>query len=117
MQPNKLTGMIGLAKKAGKIISGTPLVCLSLSNKPAPVLVLLSETASAGTQKKIRCKTAFYGVRLAVVPLSTGELGNAVGKTGDVAAVAVTDENLAGAILRATESTGKDEADPSAPKQ
>ncbi len=117
MKPNKLTGMIGLCRKAGKTVCGTPLVCLALAKTEKPCLVLLAENASAGTQKKIKNKTAFYGVPYITIPLTTDALAAAVGKTGDVAAVAVTDTNLASAILRASESTGKDEAESSAPKQ
>lgn len=117
MKPNKLTGMIGLCRKAGKAVCGTPLVCEALRKKIPPALILLAEGASAATQKKIRCKAEFYHVPLETIPLSTGELATAVGKSGDLAVMAVTDENFAKAIGIAMESTGKDEADNSVPNQ
>ncbi len=117
MKPNKLVSMIGLCRKAGKTVCGTPLVCLALQKREKPCLVLLAENASPGTQKKIRNKTAFYGVPYILVPVTTEALAHAVGKTGEVAAIAVTDNNLASAILHASESTGKDGAESRAPMQ
>ncbi len=112
MKPSKLSGMIGLCRKAGKVVCGTELVCLALRKSPKPCLVLVSDSASAGTKKKIRCKAEFYSVPLLEIPLSTALLATAVGKTGETAAIAITDANFAKAITDvATESTGKDEAE------
>ena len=110
VKPNKLTGIIGLARKAGKAVCGTPLVCLSLREKIKPSLVLVSASASQSTCDKLRYKCEYYRVPLAILPLTTEELANAVGKGGSMACVAITDLGFAKAILTAAESTGKDGA-------
>ena len=86
---------LGLCRRAGKAVCGTPLVCTELAKKKPPYLVLMSETASAATQKKLTNKCLFYRVPLIKIAVDTGSLAHAVGKTGDLAAVAVTDENFA----------------------
>ena len=111
MKQSKLSSMIGLSRRAGKAVLGTPLVCLALRKFPKPCLVLVSEGASEGTKKKLTTKCAYYRVPLTLIPLSTEELAHAVGKEGDMAAIAVTDENLTKAILSARELTGKDGAE------
>ena len=86
---------LGLCRRAGKTVCGTPLVCMALAKKKPPYLVLMSQTASAATQKKLTNKCLFYHVPLLTVATDTATLAHAVGKTGDLAAVAVTDERFA----------------------
>ena len=86
---------LGLCRRAGKTVHGTPLVCEALSKRKPPCLVLLSESASVGTAKKITDKCKYYRVPLLVIPASTERLARAVGKSGALAAVAVTDEGFA----------------------
>ena len=49
---------------------------------------------SENTQKKLRDKCSFYGVELWQIEADGEALAHAVGKTGRVAVVAITDENL-----------------------
>ncbi len=86
---------LGLCRRAGKTVHGTPLVCEALAKRRPPYLVLLSQSASGGTAKKITDKCKYYRVPLLVVPATTERLARAVGKSGAIAAVAVTDENFA----------------------
>ena len=86
---------LGLCRRAGKTVHGTPLVCTALAKKKPPCLVLMSAGASAATQKKLTNKCLFYRVPLITVDVDTATLAHAVGKTGDIAAVAVTDESFA----------------------
>ena len=51
--------------------------------------------ASEGTKKRLYSKTSFYRVSLLSLPVSCERLARAVGKTGELAAVAVTDEGFA----------------------
>lgn len=95
----KFLGFVGLAKRAGRTVCGTPMVCATLSEGKKPPLVLYSLAASAATQKKIVCKCDFYGVRAVGLEISPAELGHAVGKTGDMAALAVTDAGFADAMI------------------
>ena len=110
VKPNKLTGMIGLCRKAGKVVCGTPLVCLALREKRKPCLVPLPSQAGASTEQKVRYKCEYYRVPLCTLPLTTEELATSVGKGGEMACVAITDDGFAKAILTAAESTGKDGA-------
>lgn len=94
----RLLGFLGLCRRAGKTVLGTPLVCEALAKRKKPDLVLFSESASAATKKRIENKCRFYGVEAMALPVSTGELAHALGKQGDLAALAVTDAGFAGAI-------------------
>lgn len=117
MKPNKLHGMIGLARKANRTVCGTPLICLALRKEQRPHLVIVSAHASDGTRNKIRYKCEFYKVPYMLIDCSPAELAHIVGKTGEIAAVAITDENFGKAILSAAELTGKDGTASAAPKQ
>lgn len=86
---------LGLCRRAGKTVHGTPLVCEALAKRKPPCLVLLSEGASAATAKRITDKCRFYRVPLLTVAADTERLARAVGKSCALAAVAVTDESFA----------------------
>ena len=89
---------LGLAKRAGKLICGVPLVCDSLKKKDKPVLTVLAGKASDNSQKRISDKCAYYDVKLLVLPCSPEELGHAVGSSGSVAALALIDAGLASLV-------------------
>jgi ribosomal protein L7Ae-like RNA K-turn-binding protein len=92
--------MMGFAARAGKVIFGTEQICQQLKKKAERVkLVLVAQTASDGTKKKIRTKCEFYGVRAIALAVTPAELGKAVGKTGNLAALAVMDEGFADAMV------------------
>ncbi len=93
----RLTGMLGLAMRGGKLIIGTEQICVALPKRKVKT-VIVSSSASEGTKKKIRCKCEFYSVEMVEVGIDTEELGRIVGKTYGPAAVAVTDYNFARAI-------------------
>jgi ribosomal protein L7Ae-like RNA K-turn-binding protein len=91
----KLLSTLGLCARARKLVMGTPMVCEALRDKKNPVVAVLEASDTSGnTHKKLSDKTAFYGVPLYRLTADTAQLGRAVGKTGAVAAVGVTDENL-----------------------
>ena len=85
--------MLGLCKRAGAVIVGTPMVIKGLQDKKV-LAVFYSENASSNTEKKITDKCAFYGVQCYKTEFSSEELGNAVGKMGAVCALGVTDSNF-----------------------
>ena len=91
---------LGLCRRAGKTVHGTPLVCEALAKRKPPYLVLLSAGASAATAKKITDKCRFYRVPLLTVPADPERLARAVGKACLLAAVAVTDESFARELRR-----------------
>ena len=109
MQDNEaLLRALGLCAKAGKMIFGTPMICESLAGKHKPNLVIGASDNAENTAKRLRDRCAFYDVRLAVCEVNGAELAHAVGKTGHLAAVAVTDENLSRLVAKHLSDTPVD---------
>ena len=96
---------LGLARKAGRVICGTPLVCSALGEKNPPSLVVMSAYASDNTRKRVRDRCAYYGVQLYELSESPAELARAIGSRGEVAAVAICDGGLARLFLSKAEKT------------
>ena len=97
MMESKLYGMLGLAKRAGKVVSGTDAVIDKVRTKRA-FLVIISSNVSEATNKRITDKCDFY--QTTKIIYGTSEVnGKTIGKT-NVAAIAVTDKNFADTILR-----------------
>ena len=87
---------LGLCKRAGALVCGTPMICTALrEGKKKPIIVVMASDVSEGTRKKLTDKCAFYETRLVAIESDGETLAASVGKTGVLAAVAVTDENLA----------------------
>ena len=95
----KIKGMIGLARRAGKVVIGADLVCLALP-KGKVRLVLVADTASAGTRERLFHKCEYYKVPFLIVDIEKEELGAILGKSGSVATVAICDESFANEIVR-----------------
>ena len=98
MRNDRLLHALGLCAKAGRLITGTPMICEAMrTGRPRVYLVAAASDNAENTAKRLRDRTSFYG----------GTLSDAVGKSGRISAVAVTDENLArlveGAIRAAQE--------------
>lgn len=96
----RVRGMIGFARRAGKCIIGTELICRALP-KGEVKLVVVSATASAPTKKKLTVKCDYYKVDHVESEIDTDGLGSLVGKSGAVAAVAITDSQFADQIIKA----------------
>ena len=92
----KAFGMLGLAKRAGKVLSGEK-NCKEGIKCGKVLLCILSEDASQNTEKSIRNSCSFYDVPLAVFGTKE-ELGYAVGNAAN-SVLAITDENFCKAIL------------------
>lgn len=93
--------MIGFARRAGKTVIGTELVCRAMP-KGEVKLVVISSTASDSTKKKLTVKSAFYGISWVLIEIDTERLGALVGKGGAVAAVAITDQMFADEVVKAS---------------
>ena len=93
-QPDKLLSTIGLCARAGRLIVGTPMVCEAMRKAGAVICVLEASDTSDNTHKKLTDKCTFYHVPHHRLAADGSALGHAVGKTGAVAAVAVTDRDL-----------------------
>ncbi len=108
---DKLLSTVGLCARARKLVMGAPMVCEALRDKRTSVLAVLEASdTSENTHKRLVSKCAFYGVPLYRLTADTERLGKAIGKTGAVAAVGVTDENLYKALaphLPAREDVGE----------
>ncbi|MBE7046774.1 MAG: 50S ribosomal protein L7ae [Ruminococcaceae bacterium] len=92
----KVFGMIGLAKRANKILAGEK-NCKEGIKCGKALLCILSEDAAKNTEKSIRNSCSFYDVPLVVFGTSE-ELGFSVGNARN-SVLAVTDENFCNAIL------------------
>lgn len=100
-EKRSLLSMIGICKKAGAAVSGTDMICEALRRgAEAPAVVIISEDASKNTEKRLTDKCKFYGTEAIKVPVSSSELGDALGKSGTVAAVGITDAGLAEAVKK-----------------
>jgi ribosomal protein L7Ae-like RNA K-turn-binding protein len=101
----KALSLLGLATRAGRTVVGVPLICTALSNgqkNKTPLLVLEACDSSPNTHKRITDRTAFYGVPSVQLTADCATLAHAVGKRDAlVAAVGVTEPNLAKAIMEA----------------
>ncbi len=93
----KLLGMLGLAKRAGKISTGT-FICEKMIKSKKARLVILASDASSNTEKQIKDACTYYNIKL-IKCLNMSELAHAVGAGADRAVVSVNDNNFAKAIL------------------
>lgn len=100
----KVYAMLGMAMKAGKVVSGEFSTEKSVKGGQAQ-LVIVSEDASDNTKKMFSNMCAFYEVPRCICGTKE-ELGTAVGKAMR-ASLAVTDENFARAISKRLEQAGK----------
>lgn len=94
---NKAYGMIGLATRARKIVSGEFSTEKAVKTRSA-FLVLVAEDASDNTKKLFQDKCAYYEVPVRIFG-TKAELGAAMGKELR-ASVAITDLNFATQIMK-----------------
>lgn len=95
-QRARLLGMIGLAKRAGRLICGTDAVLSAAASAKKPQLVIAADDISERTKKQLSDKCAHYGVKLLTIPVGRDALASAIGKKNSfVSAAAVTDGSFA----------------------
>lgn len=97
MNSDKVLNLIGLAQKAGKVVSGQFMTEKAVKTGEA-ALVVLAQDASENTKKKFSNMCEFYEVPLRI-HAAKDYLGHAMGKELR-ASLAVTDEGLAQAIMK-----------------
>ena len=85
---------LGLCAKAGKLIYGVPMVCEALKKQKSVLAVFSSADNSPNSAKRLLDRCTFYGVPLYTLDIDGDTLATAVGKSGRLAALAVTDQNL-----------------------
>lgn len=98
-------GLIGLAVRAGKVIFGTPMVCDAMRAGKKMYLVIEACDSSENTHKRINDRSTYYGIACVRMDVGTEQLAHALGKSGDLAVVAVTDQGMAQAILKLLSET------------
>ena len=86
-------GMLGLARRAGKVTPGVPTVSAKLKAGVKFSLVLIEEDASLSTKSKLWGLCFAKGVPCLTVKGERG-LGESIGIFAPTAAVAVTDEGF-----------------------
>lgn len=92
---NKILSMIGMAMKAGKVVSGEFSTEKAVKTGKA-FLVIVSEAASDNTKKMFRNMCTFYEVPMYIYGTKE-ELGHSMGKEFR-ASLAVTEEGFAKSI-------------------
>jgi len=91
---NKLLSMVGLAARAGRLVSGVQAVDIAL-RKGQCKLVVIDEDASINAKKQM--EDACVHRKTPLITVSASSLGDAIGKPGRMIA-AVTDDSFAGRI-------------------
>ncbi len=97
MKQNKALSMIGIATKAGKIVTGEFSTEKAVKEGKA-YLVIVAEDASDNTKKKFQNMCDYYQTSICFFADKTG-LGNACGKEFR-ASLAVVDDGLANAVKK-----------------
>ena len=92
----KILGMLGLAKRAGKVTSGEFLCEKAIKNGEAK-LVIIAADISETAKKDVISTCNHYGVEYKVLAESV-RLGKAIGKESRMV-VSVNDDNFKNAIL------------------
>ena len=103
---DRILSFLGIAQKAGKVVSGGFQCEKAIQTRKAK-LVILALDAQKNTSEMIHNKCAHYGVPL-IEYSSKEELGRAIGK-GERACAAITDEGLGINIKKLYDSGKKEE--------
>ncbi len=93
---NKLLGMIGLAKRAGRVQTGEDICSRAVRNRRSRLVIVACDAAD-NTKKSITDTCKHYNVRC-IEAATKAELGNCTGADSR-AVVSVNDDNFAKAIL------------------
>ncbi len=93
---HKLAGLIGMAKKAGRLIAGTEQVNEAVRSGKA-VLVLIACDVAENSRKRLENCSSYYETAYITVPFDRERLGAAIGASA-TAAVALTDSGFAKAV-------------------
>lgn len=92
---NKIHGYLGLAARAGQVVSGEQAVVGGIRRKNV-LLLLIAEDASENTHRKFSSLAQNHNVRCSVYG-SKNHLGHAIGKSPR-AVVGISDRNFANVI-------------------
>ncbi|RYM07147.1 YlxQ family RNA-binding protein [Sporolactobacillus sp. THM7-7] len=99
---NQWQSLLGLAQRAGKVVSGEETVLRTIRENKARA-VIMSQDASDRTKKTITNKCRYYRVPLLGVP-DRVSLGRSIGR-GERVLIAVTDRGFAERLAERLESS------------
>ena len=102
MNEQKIASLLGLAQKAGKIVSGELAVEKAVKSGQAKILILATD-CSVATKKNYRDMATYYKVELFEL-FSKEELGTCIGKVYR-AALAVIDAGFSTAVKKILDNT------------
>lgn len=91
--------LAGLAKKAGRIVTGTDKVCDDIRGAGKIRLVAVADDISANTDKRLSDCCSWNGVQLEKCAFSSEQLGAALGRESGIACAGFTDEGFVKAFL------------------
>ncbi len=96
---DKLKGMLGLARKAGRLAAGTQLACDAVRAGTCNLMLLASDTSENSRKRVLNC-CKFYHQKITVTEIGRADLAHCIGRSGYVSAVAILDPGFAAAIGR-----------------
>jgi|SRR5690554_712556 len=96
----KISSLVGIAQRAGFVISGSNLILREISRKrwKRDWLVLVASDAHTTTGRQLVEKSRKAGLQVARIPLNKSQLGLAIGKNHR-GYVMIKDSGIAGRIL------------------
>lgn len=115
----RILSALGLAARAGALVCGTDMICETLrktpesnsksnnnkntaKNRKKVLLVIEASDTSDNTHKKLTDKCSYYKTgHIKTDNIDAATLAHAVGKSGGIAAVALTDENFVKLLKKA----------------
>ncbi len=92
---NKIVSLLGLARRAGKLVFGYDAVVGSIKEEKAKLLLIACDM-SPKTKKNVKFEADKFGISLFELPCDIEEITAGIGKKAGV--VAITDENFAQGI-------------------
>ncbi len=95
---NRVKGMIGLAKKAGKIVAGAEQCEKEIRAKKSELIIIANDISDTGL-KAITDVCTHYSIRH-IKCFTKNELGEAIGALGERSVLSVNDKGFADAILK-----------------
>lgn len=103
MNEQKVKGLIGIAKKAGKITCGSDktLDSVRAGGRNGVRLLLCSADASRNTLKRIGNGSEYYKVPMNTLSFGKEELARITGYVGELSVIGITDAGFAKAIIEA----------------
>ena len=93
MDEAKFLSIIGLCRKAGKLVLGADCTCDAVRSGRSRLAVIASD-ASDNTKKKVQNCASYYKKRVCVCETGKKRLGECLGRKGEVSCLAVCDDGF-----------------------